>query len=279
MTGVALLWTASIACLIVALLGKSAAIGSVQIPETAEKKARIGLAIVGMLALVLGIIIFVRPNGDQESAQAAAKTRPTSIPSLSPPSSDQSQDNGLPTDSPSSSPQAGSSTGLPSATLYLADQTGTTGGGAGADSPESGTWIMAGATYLHSIGYPGLGLGYGEVTFTLNGSYTYFIATVGVADSADPNDQSTQVTFEVDDGSGDELGSEAAQYSSPQVIKIPLQGITSLTLLTNAPAGFYADSNAFVAVWGDARVVRSPWISALLTSRIPSLIGRRKTAL
>lgn len=253
-----MLWTASIACLIVALLGKSVTIGSVQIPETVEKKARIGIAIVGTLALILGLMIFVRPNGDQEPAQAAAKTRPTSIPSLSPQPSDQSQANGLPTASSSSSPQAGSSAGSPSATLYLADQTGTTGGGAGADSPESAKWIMAGTTYSHSIGYPGLGPGYGEVTFTLNGSYKYFIATVGVADSADPNDQSTQVTFEVDDGSGNELGSKAAQYGNPQIIKVPLEGITSLTLLTNAPAGFYADSNAFVAVWGGARVVRLP---------------------
>jgi NPCBM/NEW2 domain len=254
MSGVVLLWTASIACLIVALLGKSVTIGSVQIPETAEKKARIGIAIVGTLALVLGFIIFVRPNGDQEPAPAAAKTLQTSIPTLSPQSGDQSQANGLPTASPSSSPQAGSATGPPPATLYLADQTGTSDGGAGDDSPESGKWIMAGTTYPHSIGYPGLGMGYGEVTYTLNGSYKYFIATVGVADSADPNDQSTQVTFEVDDGSGNELGSKAAQYGTPQVIKVPLQGITSLTLLTNAPAGFYADSNAFVAVWGSARV-------------------------
>lgn len=258
MTGVAVLWTASIACLIVALLGKSVTIGSVQIPETAEKKARIGIAVVGTLALVLGLIIFVRPNGDQEPAQAAAKTHPTSIPSLSPQSSDQSQANGLRTVSPSSSPQVGSSTGLPSATLYLADQTGTTGGGAGAVSPESGKWVMAGTTYPNSIGYPGLGSDYGEVTFTLNGSYKYFIATVGVADSADPSDQSTQIIFEVDDGSGNELGSKAAEYGNLQVIKVPVQGITSLTLLTNAPAGFYADSNTFVAVWGGARVVRLP---------------------
>jgi NPCBM/NEW2 domain len=160
---------------------------------------------------------------------------------------------------PQAIPSTASSTPMsrpaPAATLYLADQTGITGGGAGDDSPESGKWTMAGTTYPHSIGYPGLGQGYGYVTFTLNGSYKYFIATVGVADSADPNDQSTTVTFEVDDGSGNELGSKAAQYGNPQVIKVPLQGITSLTLLTNAPAGFYADSNAFVAVWGDAQVV------------------------
>src|SRR5689334_22193354 len=95
MTGVAVLWTASVACLVAALLGKAVTIGSVEIPEipeAAEKKARIDMAVVGTLALVLGLVIFVEPNVNQGPAQAAARTRPTSNPSVQP--SDQSQPNG-----------------------------------------------------------------------------------------------------------------------------------------------------------------------------------------
>ena len=55
MADVAVLWMASVACFIVAFIGKAVTIGSVQIPGIAEKKvARIGMAIVGTLALVLG---------------------------------------------------------------------------------------------------------------------------------------------------------------------------------------------------------------------------------
>ena len=52
MTDVAVLWIIGLACLIVALLGKAVTVGSVQLPEAAEKRARFGMAIVGVLALV-----------------------------------------------------------------------------------------------------------------------------------------------------------------------------------------------------------------------------------
>lgn len=139
------------------------------------------------------------------------------------------------------------------ATLYLADQTGKTPFQDA--SPESGTWIVAGKTYAHSVGYPGLCV-QGNVTFALNGPYKYFIATIGVADSADTSDRSKTVTFEVDDGSGNQLGSKAAQYGQPQVIEVPVQGITSLALKTNIDTGGCFKSTS-VAIWGNARVVGS----------------------
>jgi hypothetical protein len=135
-------------------------------------------------------------------------------------------------------------------TFYLANESSVTSSG---NPPESGTWAMKGTTYTHSIGYPDLCIS--EVTtFALNGSYSNFIAMVGVADTADSNDRSTTVTFEVDDGSGNQLGSKTAQYGQPQVINVPVQGISSLTLQTSNGDCF--GSNSSVAVWGNARVVR-----------------------
>jgi hypothetical protein len=61
-TGVVMLWTLGPACLIVALLGKAVTIGSVQLPSAAEKPARPGLAIVGSLALIFGLMIFLGPQ-------------------------------------------------------------------------------------------------------------------------------------------------------------------------------------------------------------------------
>jgi hypothetical protein len=136
-------------------------------------------------------------------------------------------------------------------TLYLADQTGTT-----SDiyaSPESGKWALSGTTYNQSVGYPQLCTS-GDVTYTLDGTYKYFIATVGVADDANSGDQSTTVNFEVDDGSGNVLGSKVAQYGKPQVIKVSVQGISSLTLQTSiADGGCF--SSPSVAIRGNASVV------------------------
>lgn len=136
------------------------------------------------------------------------------------------------------------------ATFYLANESGVTSSG---NPPESGAWAMKGTTYTHSIGYPGLCLSE-DTTFALNGSYKYFVATVGVADTADSSDRSTTVDFEVDDGSGNQLGSKTAQYNEPQVIKVPVQGISSVTLQTSNGDCFV--SNSSVAVWGNVQVVR-----------------------
>jgi len=137
-------------------------------------------------------------------------------------------------------------------TLYLADQTGVTP--IIYASPESGKWALSGTTFSKSIGYPKLCAQQGDVTYTLNGTYKYFIATVGTADYASSGDRSTTVNFEVDDGSGSVLGSKVAQYGKPQVIEVSVQGISSLTLKTSiADGGCF--SSPSVAIWGNARVV------------------------
>jgi NPCBM/NEW2 domain len=121
-------------------------------------------------------------------------------------------------------------------------------------NPESGKWALSGTTFSKSIGYPRLCSQQGDVTYTLNGTYKYFIATVGTADYASSGDRSTTVNFEVDDGSGSVLGSKVAQYGKPQVIEVSVQGISSLTLKTSiADLGCFR--NPSVAIWGNARVV------------------------
>jgi hypothetical protein len=136
-------------------------------------------------------------------------------------------------------------------TLYLANQTGTT-----PDSyapPVPGKRSLSGTAYSQSIGYPGL-CEPGKVTYALNGAYKYFIATVGVADGADPSDQSTTVYFKVYDGSGNVISYGGAQYGKPQAIKVPVQGISSLTLKTSIGVGG-CFSIPSVAIWGNARLV------------------------
>jgi hypothetical protein len=143
--------------------------------------------------------------------------------------------------------------------VYLSDLTGTVN--SLYPSPESGKWSITGTAYDHSLGYPDLcasstgGPISLSVTYTISGSYRYFTAEVGVADGAAPDDQNQQVTFEVDGpddgGSSNELGSKSAQYGRPTTIKLPIHGITQLTLTTGQTSGCISST----VIWGDARLV------------------------
>lgn len=258
MADVAVLWMASVACFIVAFIGKAVTIGSVQIPGIAEKKvARIGMAIVGTLALVLGLMIFVRPNGDQEPAQAAVKTRSTSIPSLSPQPTDQSQTNGSPTASPSSSAQPSSSTGPP---VYLADQPIDPGS---TSPPQTGTWSMLHHSYARSIGYLGdnnvCGPDSATISYGLGGRYQWFQATVGLNDDAAPADQEmasntgADFTVQANTGGGSMRTIFDGQewWGHPVQIQVSVVDATLLQLETN---GCLSSSDS-VAVWGSARLL------------------------
>jgi hypothetical protein len=77
-----------------------------------------------------------------------------------------------------------------------------------------------------------------------------------VADGASPSDQAIPVDFEVDSGSGRELGSTDAQYGHPAVIRIKIAGLSSITLNTTpSQFGFgYGDNNS-IAVWGNAELI------------------------
>ena len=193
-----------------------------------------------IIAAAIGVFVGGRP-GSTPTPSATTPPRPSIVtreatPSESPPT---------PTTSGAASPTGNATM------LYLANQTGTTPDVYA--PPVPGKRSLSGTAYSQSIGYPGL-CTQGNVTYALNGTYKYFIATVGVADGADPSDQSTTVYFKVYDGSGNVIGYGGAQYGKPQVIKVPVQGISSLTLKTSIGVGgcFQIPS---VAIWGNARLV------------------------
>lgn len=89
-------------------------------------------------------------------------------------------------------------------------------------------------------------------TFAINGSYSYFVAEVGIAESAGSDDGSNTIDFEVDDESDNELGAVAAQYDHPQTIKVPVKGLSSLTLQTTPEDNCVLDT---LVVWGNAELV------------------------
>jgi hypothetical protein len=91
----------------------------------------------------------------------------------------------------------------------------------------------------------------------LNRPYNYLIAAIGVADSVDTSDRSKTVTFEVVDGSGNRLGSKPVQYGQHQLMEVPLQGATSVTLRTDTDTGGCFSSTSSAAAWGNIRAVRS----------------------
>jgi hypothetical protein len=258
-TDVALLWMLGLACLIVALIGKSVTIGNVELPETAEKKARAGMALVGSIALVLGSVLFIDPNGNQQPSQAVATMHPTPMPSQAAPSTDRSQ--------PVASASVASTTPSPSQTPRLAEQrpfylstlTGTIDqSDVQAAAPENGSWQLGTRTYPHSLGYSAdnnLCDWSQKVTYTLPGSYLYLVAAVGVSDiPSDGSGQGVAVRFEVDDGSGNQLGAQSAEYGQPAQMRVNIQGATTLTLITSSTQGCFG-SGSTVAVWGDAELL------------------------
>lgn len=259
MTDVTALWIVGLACLIAALIGKAVTIGNVQLPETAEKKARAGLAVVGSIALVLGCALFIRPNGDQQPAQTAATTQPVRTPSSSNPASSTTpaavaSPTGI--SAPPSTPHTPSTTLKP---LYLDTLTGTTNqDDTQAAAPESGSWQLGTQAYPHSLGYSAdLNLCdlSQSVTYAIPGGYQFLVATVGVSDTpTDTSGQGVAVSFEVDDGSGNQLGSQSAQYGQSEAIRVDIQANTTLTLVTASTRGCFG-SGSTEAVWGDAQLI------------------------
>lgn len=137
--------------------------------------------------------------------------------------------------------------------LYLASRTASTA--ATAAFTATGSWAIASVNYGQSVGYPELCTP-GDVTYNLNGPYKYFIAAVGIADGADPGDRSSTVNFDVRNGeSGNVLTSKVAQYGHPQIIDVPVRGISSITLQTSIANG-QCFGSASVAIWGNVRLVR-----------------------
>ncbi len=126
--------------------------------------------------------------------------------------------------------------------------------------------------YASSIGYPGVQnlCGWGSalsVTYSLNGRYKAFDATVGVNDTADQADQgppstATPVYFTVygnpGGGSMTTLANNVtAEWGNPKPIQVNVRGATMLTLITSidAPANLTCLAPDSKAVWGNARLL------------------------
>jgi hypothetical protein len=155
-----------------------------------------------------------------------------------------------PKTSPPASPEA-SATQKP---LYLDTLTPITDG---APAPEAGSWQLGTHTYPHSLEYtvdnnPGANPCNLSATYRIPGSYQYLVATVGVPDT--PSGQGVTVNFEVNDGVGAPLGTQSAQNGQPEHIRVPVQGLNTVTLWTSSSQSC-AEGTSWEAVWGDAELL------------------------
>lgn len=257
MTDAATLWIIGIACLIVALLGKAIRIRDFELPEAAGKKVRAGMAVVGVLALVLGTALFTRPNGDQQLPQAAPSNG-ADTPGFSASPPEPSAGTSQPAASASASVPATSPPAPPAAPVrkpfYLDTLTPVTDG---EPAPEPGSWQLGTRTYPHSLKYAADNpqvdnVCYFSATYRIPGSYQYLVATVGIPDT--PGGQGSAVNFQVSDGVGESLGTQSAQYGQPEQIRVPVQGLSTLTLGTSSPQTC-AQGSGWEAVWGNAELI------------------------
>ena len=117
-------------------------------------------------------------------------------------------------------------------------------------------WEIENAPFSHSIGFPGL-CSRADVTYNLNGAYTLFHATVGIADGLSSKDTSRSVEFDVFNGnSGAEIDSVTARYDKSQTINLPMkESITSIRLEASVVGGGCLSSQS-VVVWGNALLRR-----------------------
>jgi hypothetical protein len=68
MTSVAILWLLGLACVIVALLGAAVKVGGIELPGAAARSARVGVLLVGLIALILGTVLFTQRNSPASPA-------------------------------------------------------------------------------------------------------------------------------------------------------------------------------------------------------------------
>lgn len=79
MTGVVILFIVGLACFIGAAVGKEVDIRGVRLPAAAEAKGRLGMALTGVLALGLGLVLYLYPLGG--SPKASANSPDNGVPS------------------------------------------------------------------------------------------------------------------------------------------------------------------------------------------------------
>lgn len=160
--------------------------------------------------------------------------------------------------SPATAPSSTETPKAIASQLFLSSQSPSKAATAALSARRS--WKIENAPFSHSIGFPGL-CSRADVTYNLNGSYTSFNATAGIADGLSPEDTSRSVEFDVFNGkSGVEIYSGTAQYGKSQTIKFPVEeGITSIRLEASVVGGGCLSSQS-VVVWGNA------WLGRLSSS-------------
>jgi hypothetical protein len=202
-------------------------------------------------ALSLGLsIAFLASLSIVAASQVKIETSGKSVP---PASSVTSPSQVLtPTPSPSAPGTAQAEASTSGSPLYLASEVGDGNAWGG------GAWLLGGTYYTQSLGdsdpctadFPD------GVTYQLPRTYSKFIATVGVADNADPGDHGKPLDFEVeanskDDGLTSKLVTKSAKWHQPAKISISLpKNIASITLVIND--GKECESST--GVWGNVMV-------------------------
>jgi hypothetical protein len=215
------------------------------------------VAVAGGVAIIClgGLSVAAHTDLGNKRAQASGIPQPTAAAHgqrrLRPSAS------GAPSSPVTSSPSRGASTTQKS--LYLAALTGTISqNDTQAAAPEVGSAQLGTMTYPQSLTYTAdnnLCDSSQSVTYSFGSSYQSFVATVGVSDvPGDADAQGVVVSFEVDNGSGSQLGAASAQYGQPALIHANIQGATSITLITSSSIGCFGGGSA-KAVWGNAQLV------------------------
>lgn len=253
---VGILWIIGFICIIGAILGKEISFGDFKVPAAAEPKVRGSVAVMGVVALVAGGAIFRYPNGMQQPQQVpqpAGAGRPLTAPSAN--SSAAAQSSSASSSSSISTPPSPTDSPKPTAVkpLYLSSLTGVTGA-AGMVAPNAGPQLLGATTYQHSLAYPLSGDLNEEpqsYTYSFPGKYHYLVATVGASSPQGAQNDGSSIGFEVDDGSGNQLGATSAKYGSPGDLRVNIQGQTSVTLVTST-SGLPGGTDA---VWGNVELV------------------------
>ena len=190
MTGAAALCLLGVACVIVALVGKSVKVGSVQLPEVGQKWTRVGMAFVGIVSLAIGLLLNFRLTQQPASADGVISHTPA-LSSTSPGNSSQSSPTPGETSAPAPSPASSVNQVAVGPPMYLASMIPSDG-----DVPRSDTWSINGHPYTHSIGYDATCASY-STSYLISGHYQYFEATAGVDDGAPEDDQGPTVEFTI----------------------------------------------------------------------------------
>ena len=220
--------------------------------RTAIRVARIG-AVSAIVAAAIGAVATLFSNRDPAVTAPAplASASATVLPSSG-------TDPSATVQSPATAPSSTETPKAVASQLFLSSQSPSKAATAALSARRS--WKIENAPFSHSIGFPGL-CSRADVTYNLNGSYTSFNATAGIADGLSPKDTSRSVEFDVFNGkSGVEIYSGTAQYGKSQTIKFLVEeGITSIRLEASVVGGGCL-SRQSVVVWGNA------WLGRLSSS-------------